>query len=532
MAMHSSLPQETRLLPILWSILLSVLLGLGLLFRIADLDQKVFWVDEVATAIRAVGYTKAEVIAQLADGMPHSAAELLSYQRLAPERSLNHTLHALVHSPEHAPLYFMLTRLWMQGFGSSVSAIRSLSVLCSLLVLPGIYWLGRELFAAAEAGWTAMALITISPFFIAYAQEARPYSLWLLTFVLAEAALLRALRLNFAASWLVYAVLLTLSCYTSLLSLLLLVGQGIYVILVRPEATRRLLLTFVLALLAFLPWFWVMLHHQTELAANTTWMRTPTQLLITVAIWLYSLVVIFFDVPIVSLGWMALEQLFGAALVLAILIYAFFNLPPRAGLLTATLGLPVPLTLLLLDLFMQGQAAATPRYLMPLQMGMLLAVAALIAPPWSDKMPLQRWISPMIAVLLLSLSLLSDWGNLNHAPEYQKDRNRHNFAIATLLNQADQPLLIAEPAQTLDLLSLSHQLQPTVQVQILSSAQPVPIAACQSLFLFNPPVTLVAAVQTAGLQLTQLYQPALLTPADAHLTLWQAQTYCNPDRSG
>ena len=99
-----------------------------MLFRVAHLDQKVFWVDEVATVIRAAGYTKTEVIAQLATGKLHTPTDLLAYQQITPERTLADTLSALVQSPEHAPLYFLLTRFWMQLFGSSMVAVRSFSV--------------------------------------------------------------------------------------------------------------------------------------------------------------------------------------------------------------------------------------------------------------------------------------------------------------------------------------------------------------------------------------------------------------------
>lgn len=563
--------------------LLLGLLSLGLLFRTVNLDQKVFWVDEVATAIRAVGYTKAEVTAQLADAAPHLPAELLAYQRLTPHRSPLDTLHALVRSPEHAPLYFLLTRFWMQSFGSSVSAIRSLSVLCSLLVLPGVYWFGRELAlccagrletqqmrtasllgkSTGQLGTAAAGFVAISPFFVAYAQEARPYSLWLLALVLSSGALLRATRLNSAASWVLYTVTLVLSLYTSLLSLLPIVGQGIYVMLVArfsKTISRRYLVAAATAMLLFSPWLGVIWQHQAALAANTTWMRTSVNPLSILAIWLYSFAVLFFDVPVVASGWLAVGQAVTAALVLTSIGYALYQLvklPRRISLLIATLSLPVPLLLILLDLLFQGQASATPRYLVPSQLGIMIAVACLTIPVnylpsqnrefqqtqhsfpkrtasrqrpgfrfcfTRDPQQLANRCRQGISVFLLSLSLISCLVNLHRSPDYQKDRNRYNPEIAAVLNQATNPVLFAASDQTLDLLSLSHSLKQTVKIYILPPDRLLSalsaVNSCESAFLFQPSPMLRAAT---SLNLTQVYQPPLLTSEDVYLSLWSVQ---------
>ena len=47
-------------------VLLAIVLSLGCFFRFANLEYKVFWVDEVSTAVRASGYTVGEVNLDLA----------------------------------------------------------------------------------------------------------------------------------------------------------------------------------------------------------------------------------------------------------------------------------------------------------------------------------------------------------------------------------------------------------------------------------------------------------------------------------
>ena len=521
----------------LQSYLLIGLIGLGIGFRIANLDQKIFWVDEVATAIRAVGYTKAEVIAQLATGQPHSPADLLAYQQLhapqLPARSFSDSLHALSRSPEHAPLYFLLVRLWMQLFGSSVSAIRSLSVLCSLLSLPALYSLCRELLGREAIGQpmnraiaqTAVGFLAISPFFISYAQEARPYSLWLLMLLLCSTALLRALRQDKLGNWLIYALTLTLSLYSSLLSVFVAMGQAVYLGLQvrRSQAWRylgRYLIAASLAGALFLPWVWVLWSQRAALDANTTWMRTASPAWLTLAIWIYSIAVLWFDLPVVTTGWIAAVEALLAATVLAIVagaIVRLMYLPPRIGLALATLGLAVPMALWLIDLGWQGQVAATSRYLIPAQLALLIATAIGI-------MQFGQRTRRIALSVLLSLSLMSGIVNLNRIPDYQKDRNRANPELAAVINAEPAPILLAEPSQSLDLLSLSHSLDPATQIRIAPFEQLLPASAtlCPPCFLFNPSEAMLAAAVRLGLNPSPIYQPRLLLTQDNHLMLWRA----------
>ena len=56
--------------------------------------------------------------------------------------------------------------------------------------------------------WLAVATIAISPFQIVYAQEARPYSLFVMLILLSRAVLVRGMRLKTNSSWGIYAVTL------------------------------------------------------------------------------------------------------------------------------------------------------------------------------------------------------------------------------------------------------------------------------------------------------------------------------------
>ncbi|MFM7424668.1 MAG: hypothetical protein ACKO7W_06725 [Elainella sp.] len=565
------------------------LVVLGLCLRLAHLEQKVFWVDEVATAIRIAGHTRTELTTLLSDGQPRTPVDLLAYQQLAPDQPLSQTWDALRHSPEHAPLYFLLLRIWAGLLGSSVVALRGFSVLCSVILIGVFYWLGQELGqelsyglgqelptdgtvqtsdsavstaeqpvaarAAQTASYLAAGLTALSPLLIAYGQEARPYSLWLLLLALNSGLLLRALRLNRYINWSLYGLTLVLSCYTSLLTGVVALGQMLYVSLAWPQRWRRFGLIGLATGAALLPWLVLIGQSWPTLQANTTWMRLPLGGLAKLATWFYTIAILYFDVPVVTHPvWIAVATLVCATAVVAVIGLAFYRvyrITSRATwLFILTLALALPVALIGLDWLINGRYSTAPRYWLPFHLGAQLAVALWLAAAWNqDRQPDWRKFrcefkgSPglrarLIAGFLVAVCLLSNLLHLGTSPRYLKTRSLNNPAIAAVVNQASrqpislaaQPLLLAEPQNTMDLLSLSHNLDPQTQIQIFPRAvllsrlqQLQPDQTCdRPLFLFNPSPELRQQLQPiSSLKLTPAYQPQLLFPGEFALSLWR-----------
>ena len=91
-------------------------------------------------------------------------------------------LEALRHDG-HPPLYYVLLHGWMEVFGTSNIAVRSLSGLFGVLCLPLAFVIGRRR-GGPLLGWIALAVVAVSPFAVRYSDEARMYSLvMLLVFV-------------------------------------------------------------------------------------------------------------------------------------------------------------------------------------------------------------------------------------------------------------------------------------------------------------------------------------------------------------
>ena len=82
----------------------------------------------------------------------------------------------LVDLDQHPPLFYGLLALWRGLFGDSEAALRALSALAGIATLP-VFFLAVDRLLGRTTARMALLLLAISPFQIAYAQEARMYAL-------------------------------------------------------------------------------------------------------------------------------------------------------------------------------------------------------------------------------------------------------------------------------------------------------------------------------------------------------------------
>src|SRR4028118_195437 len=208
---------------------IGILLGIG--FRFFELDRKLYWHDEAYTSLRAAGFTRQEIDDKLFQNRIVAAPELQKYQRIKPGSTEADTIRSLaLEDPQHPPLYFLMARWWMQQFGSSLTASRSLPAILSLLSLPLMYALAQELFASNLTALLATALFALSPFDILFAQTARQYSLLTATVIGSSWLLLRAVRLRDWQNWACYSLAIVLGFYTHPFFSLTLIGHGVFII--------------------------------------------------------------------------------------------------------------------------------------------------------------------------------------------------------------------------------------------------------------------------------------------------------------
>ncbi|MCC6580458.1 MAG: glycosyltransferase family 39 protein, partial [Phycisphaeraceae bacterium] len=129
-----------------------------------------------------------------------------------------------------APLYQTLLRCWVDRAGHpSELSLRWPAVLTAMLSVGAMYRLGRQCGGHRTAMWAAASL-AVNPMLLLHGSEARPYTLWLLASILSMDVLLR-LRRHGGRRWLTwYAAATTVMLWSHYMGILVLAGQGLWLI--------------------------------------------------------------------------------------------------------------------------------------------------------------------------------------------------------------------------------------------------------------------------------------------------------------
>jgi mannosyltransferase len=146
--------------------ILGALVAVAAAIRIVTLDNQSLWADEALTA----------------------------YDVSLPFGGM---LHTIAHYETTPPLYFVLMWGWARVFGTGEVALRSVSAIGGIAVVPIAYLAARDL-VSRRAGLVAAALVAVNPLMIWYSQEARAY---MLLVVLTAASFLWFVRARQQPSW-------------------------------------------------------------------------------------------------------------------------------------------------------------------------------------------------------------------------------------------------------------------------------------------------------------------------------------------
>lgn len=454
-----------------------LLLILGVVFRFYNLDQKVYWHDETMTSLRISGHTQAEMVEQVYTGDVIQVGGLLdTYQYPNEEYSLSDSFDALREHPEHSPLYYLIARFWMMNVPHSVELIRLLSVVFGLLALPCMYWLCMELFGSSLVSWVSTALFAVSPFHVLYAQEAREYSFWTLTILLSSAACLWAMRVNRPLPWIIYGLTVALGLYVHPFTGFVAISHGLYVLITAgfPLGRRQLsyLAASALALLLFSPWLWVVITRFDQFVGNTASVNLDRSGSLPL-FWLLNLSRVFFDL---NQGPSAINP---AHYLLAILAIASLLFLWRWGSMDAALFITTligvtGLAIIGPDLLIEGRRSSITRYAVPCYLGIEIAIAYLLTVklatrPFSSRAKQrsrQQWrvlaisLAAMGIVSCLVSSQVPVWWHKSYA------KSRRIPDAAAFVNQQEDVLLVSDAQPAGRILSLSHELDRDVSLQL------------------------------------------------------------------
>jgi uncharacterized membrane protein len=197
-------PSKFKENPRSWLILLLILI-VGFTLRVYNLDKFSIFFDEKSTLVISQGIVleganQKEVFSKLTlTDSEFWKAPPLDYRPPHVLRSLTYTENyspraftpAEFWSPKtladyfeannrsdigNSPFYYLLLHYWTVLFGLTDFAVRFFSVMFSLGIIVLTYLFGRRFFSDTT-GLIAAAIVAIEPFFIAYSQQARNYSL-------------------------------------------------------------------------------------------------------------------------------------------------------------------------------------------------------------------------------------------------------------------------------------------------------------------------------------------------------------------
>ena len=448
-----------------WAAAVVAVLLLGIFFRFGDLDSRLFWHDEVYTKFFTAGRSTTDWQAVLYSGEVVTAGHVQDLQRHDRTTSLADTVRSLARDePQNPPLYYLLARAHVRVFGDSVGALRGLSALCGLLALPAMFWLCLELFGQRRIAWAAVLLLAVSPYFVLFATEARGYTLWGVWILVSSAALLRALRRGGRGAWALVTASVALSLYTAFASVWVVAGQVLFVI---ARDRGRLLRAswaaagaMAAAAVLFLPWALVLSRHYEAFTASTAWSKTIViprpQLLVELAV---NASRPFVDVGDPQ-GLMAWAAVLGCVL-LAGTALARLAWEGSGGLVLATALVPLAL-LLIPDLLLGGIRSLPARYLFPVWLGVLVAVAWWLA----REGPGRRARAAALAGILL-LGIGSGFLTRGRETAWQMSISEAVPEAARILSAADRPLVVGNREAHFpgNLLALALLLDPSTALQ-------------------------------------------------------------------
>lgn len=448
--------QNTTTKPVLlWQRIFIILLVISVIMRFINLDYKVYWADETFTLLRVHGHTKQELVQAVVNGQVTPIKDLQKFQTPSfKKNTLDVVKGFATEDPKHTPLYFVLTHFWVNIFGSSAIAIRSVSAIFSVLTLPVAYWFCIELFESSFIAAVATLLIAVSPFHILYAQEARMYSLHILTILLSSGFLLRAIRRQTKRDWFVYTVTVLLGLYTHLIFGFVAVTHGIYVVVNYGIRNKKILINYLqstlLALLVFSPWLFLILSRINKVAETVSWINEPLAFNDLLTGWQVHFSRIFFDVtPIYlqdnlenGLWWLTIRAL----ILLALFGVYFLRKAPKktSSFLWILTFLPV-FILSIPDLFFGGTRSNQLRYSIIPYLGYILIIAYLLATKVrehqsSNKIQKVIWRGILASIIIMGIT---SWSlNFQQKTWWNKYFNSDSPQLAETINKNESPLIV------------------------------------------------------------------------------------------
>ena len=182
-------------------------------------------------------------------------------------------LFELFRNENNPPLHFLLLHGWEKLFGTDLFAVRSLSLVFSILTIPALFLLAR-IYLTRIPAYAILLLFLFSDFHHYHSMEARTYSLLVLLFTLTALVISRILLENKKERkyFVLLGVLNILLFYTHYISLFVFASELSLVLLFLKELhLKYLVITCMIALAGILPWMGILFDRTSTITSGGTW---------------------------------------------------------------------------------------------------------------------------------------------------------------------------------------------------------------------------------------------------------------------
>lgn len=249
------------------------LILLNILLKAIYLDYPVFGHDEPFTLFR-IQQTYTELLTALADN-------------------------------NHPPLWETLMWVWHRLVGYNVSLLRILPLICSISAVLMLFELGRR-FHSFTTGLMASTAFSFSNFFILLSHDIRSYSLLSFLGLVFVYAYLMWRQSGSTKAWLIFSLVGLQLIYTHYFGLFILLAVGAHALfLSRERRTQKgILLSAVLIAMGYIPQILMVSNRFVQKVEKGHWLAEPS------FEYLFNLLKVFFNLPVVSVGVLLLLLLF------------------------------------------------------------------------------------------------------------------------------------------------------------------------------------------------------------------------------
>jgi len=249
-----------------------IILVIGTSLKFYKLGNRFFWFDEVCTVLTVSGID----FNQYYELIPENEIKNINYYTdflhlNKQNHSIGSQLKGLFKIATLNPLHYACLIFWHRIAGDDTIDYRLFNVLVFILTLPFLFLLARTLFKTNLAGWIAVSLYSVSPFFHFYAQEARYNTLWAFFLILSNYFLLQAINHNKLKWWIGYSIAAILALYTSIMAGFLIIGHFVYIMIFKKELRIKYCINAFIILLGYLPWIIAIIHNRAEITGALAW---------------------------------------------------------------------------------------------------------------------------------------------------------------------------------------------------------------------------------------------------------------------